>query len=360
MAFGLVAAACGSDDSSDAAEDTADSTDSGSDDSSDSGSDDGAMEDFGEDVTIDFSFGFPEGHPVYQQVFIPWAEEVSAATGGTVSVDFFPGGALGPPPTEYERIVGGGTDVGWSLTAYTPGRFPASEVVEIPYAFDSGVQATEVLWTLYDEFPELQAEYDDTKVLALSTHDVGALWSSTDPMLSITDVQGKSFRSAGASVNRLIEALGATPVNMPVTELFDAMDRGTVDGTVIAASALLDFNLTPLISSGILCDCYVLNFFVNMNLDKWNELSPAQQAGIESVSGRDMSIRMAEVFDVQYEKSLASVEEAGVTLVELEGAEAEKWAAAGDEAVAGWITAATEAGVPAQAMYDRVLELTGG
>lgn len=360
--FGLLAAACGSDDSSDDAAETSGDTSSEASTDSDTGDDAGedAMEDMGEDVTIDFSFGFPEGHPVYQQVFIPWAEEVNEATGGTVTIEFFPGGALGPPPTEYERIVGGGTDIGWSLTAYTPGRFPASEVVEIPYAFDSAVEATEVLWTLYEEFPEFQAEYDDTKVLGLSTHDVGALWSSTDPMLSIADVEGKSFRSAGASVNRLIEALGGTPVNMPVTELFDAMDRGTVDGTVIAASALLDFNLTPLIASGILCDCYVLNFFVNMNLDKWNELSPAQQTAIDSVTGREFSVRMAEVFDVQYEKSLASVEEAGVQLVELEGDEADAWAAAGDEAVAGWITAATEAGIPAQEMFDRVLELTEG
>jgi TRAP-type C4-dicarboxylate transport system substrate-binding protein len=335
--FGMVAAACGSD--------------------TDDGAGGGEM---GDDATISFAFGFPEGHPVYQQVFIPWAEEINQVTDGTVTVEFFPGGALGPPPNEYERIVGGVNDVGWSLTAYTPGRFPASEIVEVPYSFDSATQATDALWTLYEEFPELQAEYADTKVLGLMTHDVGALWSSSDPMLTIDDVAGNSFRSAGPSVNRLLEALGATPVNMPVTELFDAMDKGTVEGTVIAASALTDFNLTPLITSGILCDCYVLNFFVNMNLDSWNALSPAQQAAIDSVSGRQMSLDAAAVFDAQYQAALDEAEAAGVTLVELEGAEAERWAAAGEVATAQWVEAATEAGVPAQAMLDRLDELTAG
>jgi TRAP-type C4-dicarboxylate transport system substrate-binding protein len=363
-AFALLVAACGSDDTDDTAasgsdadsENTTETNDSDSD--SDSGGD-AAGGDMGDPATINFSFGFPEGHPVYQEVFLPWADEVNAATDGTVTIEFFPGGALGPPPTEYERIVSGGTDVGWSLTAYTPGRFPASEVVEIPYSFESAVQGTEALWTLYEEFPEFQAEYDDTKVLGLMVHDVGALWSSTDPMLGIDDVQGKSFRSAGPSVNRLITALGATPVNMPVTELFDAMDKGTVDGTVIAASALTDFNLTPLISSGILCDCYVLNFFVNMNLAKWDSLSPAQQAAIEELSGREFSVRAAEVFDRGYQLALEDAEAAGVQLVELEGEEAARWDEAGDIATQQWIEDATEAGIPAQAMYDRLLEITG-
>lgn len=353
----LIASACGSDDSNVAADDAAGTDDAAVED--DASADETMAEDMGDAVTLSFGFGFPEGHSIYQQVLIPWAEEVSEATDGTVTIEFFPGGALGPPPTEYERVSTGVNDLGWSLPAYTAGQFPLVQAVEMPFLFSSATEGTDALLTLWEEFPELGQEFDDTKLLGLFVHDTGALWSSSGVKTTLADVEGMSLRSAGASVNRLIEQINGDAVNMPVTELFDAMDRGTVDGTVIAASALLDFNLTELLDSGILCDCYVLSFFVSMNLDTWDGLSAAQQAAIESVSGRETWMKTGPVFDEVNAAALAGAAEAGVELYTPEGAELEAWLEASERAVDAWIN--EDGGDPAvrQAMYDRLLEITG-
>ncbi|MGI9598366.1 MAG: TRAP transporter substrate-binding protein, partial [Acidimicrobiales bacterium] len=369
LAFVLVAAACGSDDSTDTADGDSADTETGesadADDDADAEADepaDDAADDLGEmgdSVNIVFAFGFPEGHPVYQNALIPWAEEVSAATDGTVTMEFFPGGALGPPPGTYEQVVSRVQDAGWSLPGYTAGRFPITTVVELPFTFESAAQATDVMWTLYEEFPEFQEEYSDTKVLALFTHDLGQLWSSTGEVSSMDDVGGLSLRSPGALQNKLIEELGGTPVNMPVGELFDSLDRGVVDGTVIAASGVRDFGLAPLVTSGILCDCYVAAFFVNMNLDTWNSLSPAQQAAVDSVSLRSLSIAGAEAFDAANEASFELVESEGIQLTELTGEELDRWIEAGNTVAENWISDGEAEGLPAQAMYDRMQELVG-
>lgn len=353
LALSLSAAACGSDTATDAASEAVDeAVDSAV---------DGAIGDaMGDDVTVSFGLGFPEGWPIYQNVMIDWGDDVNAATDGTVTVEFFPGGALGPPPTEYERVQSGVNDLGLSLTSYTAGRFPLIEAIEMPFLFETAEQGTNALWDLWEEFPELQAEFDDTKILGLFTHDPGALWSSTGVKTSLDDVKGMSLRSAGPSVNRLIEALGATAVNMPVTELYDSMDRGVVDGTIIATSGTADFNLVELSDSGIMCNCYVLAFFITMNLDVWNSLSPAQQSAIESVSGRELSLKTAAVFEANRQRAMDQIAENGVELYVPDGDELARWEQASAVAIQQWIDSVEAEGAPGQEMYDFLVKTTGG
>ena len=102
-----------------------------------------------------------------------------------------------------------------------------------------------------------------------------------------------------------------------------------------------------------------MGLIVNMNLDTWNSLSPAQQAAIDSVSGRDFSLDAAAVFDQANEDSFALIEEEGILLTVIEGEELDRWIAAAEPVVTNWIADGEAAGWPAQAMYDRLQELIG-
>jgi TRAP-type transport system periplasmic protein len=313
----------------------------------------------GDDVTLTLGHPFPATHPIQVGAIEPFIEEVAEVTGGTVTIEIVPGGALGPGDGVYENVVAGAQDLGWALHGYTAGRFPVTNVVELPFKFESATQATEVLWTLYEEFPEFQAEYDDTVVLGMWTHDVGDLFVSGDAVESVDDISGLTLRAPGPVQNALISQLGGSAVGMPAPELYDALERGVIDGLMIAASGLASFNLFEVLDAGIQCNCYVASQFLVANEASWSQLSESQQAAIDTVARQHMSMRAAEVYDVQYDEVVNRLEDEGVEYIIPDDDEVARWQEAGEAVIADWIASAEEAGAPGQAMYDRLLELTG-
>jgi TRAP-type transport system periplasmic protein len=341
-------------------EEPADEPDEDADDDADEPADepDGDM---GEPVTLTLGHGFPAEHHISVEVLERFAEEVADATDGTVEIDIVPGGALGPPDGTYENVVAGGQDLGWSLQGYTAGRFPITQIVEAPFIFESGVQATDALWDLYEEYPEFQEEYGDVKVLGIWTHDVGDIWLSDQQVEAMEDLQGQTLRAPGPMQFELLQRLGAAPEFMPAPELYDAIDRGVLDGLMIANSGLGSYNLYELLNYGVLCNCYVATQFFVMNQEAWDSLSPQQQEAIDEIAGREVSSWGAEDYDAHYDAALEEIEAAGIEQYEVTEDEEEfaRWQEVGDEVLNDWIEEREAEGVPAQEMVDRLFEIVG-
>ena len=160
-----------------------------------------------EPVTLSFGYPFPTGHPLRVQVLEPWAEDIHAATGGTVAIEFYPEQALSSAAETYANVATGGQDIGWALQGYAPGRFPTTDVIEMPFVFDSSSEATEVLWALYDEFEALRDEYADVKLLGLWTTGPGDLWLAEGTASATADLAGLTLRSPGPVQAAVIQAL---------------------------------------------------------------------------------------------------------------------------------------------------------
>ena len=313
--------------------------------------------DFGDPVTLTLGHPFPEQHPIHQGALIPFAEAVNEGTDGTITIEFHPGGALAPAPQVYDNMQVGGQDLGWALQGYTAGRFPATEVIELPFQFESASQATEILWTLYDEYPELQAEYDDAHLLGLWVHDIGDLWTRDKQVLVLEDVAGLNLRFPTPVIGDLITEMGAIPVGMPAPQIFDSLSTGVIDGLMIAVSGLQSFQLYPELAYGTECNCYVAAQWFSMNLDTWNSLTPDAQAVIDAAAGRTVSFQAATVYDGAYAAVSQTAIDEGVEKYVLPDDELARWLAVGDTVIADWVTEREGEGLPAQAMFDRMQEL---
>ena len=333
-AIGLALSACGSDSAS-----------------SDSGVDaDGEIT--GPEVSLTLGHSFPASHPIHTDVLEPFIEEVAEVTNGTVTIEIVPAGGLGPAPATYENTAVGAQDIGWALQGYTPGRFPLTSIVELPFTFESAAEATNVLWDLYEEFPEFQEEYSDVHVLGLWTHDSGHLWTSETAVTTMEDLNGLTVRAPGPLQEELITDLGGSPVNLPVPEVFDALERGVVDGVMIPTSAFDSFNLYPVIDNGLECNCYVAAQFLVAGQDAWGRLSPEQQDAIDEIAGRQVSISAAEVYDEEGRVVRDKLDAEGIEVESLGGSELEAWREVGEEIASGWVAAREAEGAPAQEMYD--------
>lgn len=311
-----------------------------------------------EPVVLSLGYPFPADHPVRVNVLDPWAGDVWDATGNTVRVEFHPEQALSPAAETYANVAAGGQDIGWALQGYSPGRFPATGVVEMPFVFGSGAQATTTLWALYEEFEALRDEYADVKVLGLWTSGPGDLWLVDGTASAVADLAGLTLRSPSPTPSAVIRALGAVPVIMAAPDVRAAIDAGEIDGLLTVDTALATHDLTDVITSGTECRCYVLASFLVMNLDTWNSLSPDQQAAIDSVSARTVSDAAAGFYD---RASITAAQEnaaAGIVKIVLDDDQLEEWKQATRSVVDDWV--GNNPGFDARAMYERMLELAAG
>jgi TRAP-type C4-dicarboxylate transport system substrate-binding protein len=312
--------------------------------------------DMGDPVTLNLGHPFPAEHHIQVGMLEPFAEDVAEATDGTVTIEIHPAQALTAPTEAYDNAAAGAIDIGWALHGYTPGRFPLTDVVELPFSFESAEQATNALWDLYEEFPEFQDEYGDVKVLALWTHDLGNLYTVgrevTEP-----DLSGLTLRAPGPIMTGVIEAMGGAGVGMPAPELYDSLDRGVIDGLMIGDTGVVSFALHEVVDHVTVGNFFVGGEFLVINQGSWDSLSEAQQQAIDGLIGRELSLVGAGSYDSLNETQV-DFEGWGFTVTDVRD-DIEPWRAATQPVIDDWIAAREADGAPGQAMYDRLLEIVG-
>ena len=212
-----------------------------------------------------------------------WCREVEKRTNGRVKISFFPGSTLMTAPQTYDGIVKGIADIGWSILSYTRGRFPLTEVIDLPLGYNSGYFATKLINDFYGRFKP--KELDEVKVLYLHAHGPGLLVTKS-PVSKLEDVKGKKIRSTGLSA-KIVEVLGGVPVALPIGETYDALMKGVAEGVLIPVEALQQWRLAEVTSyvTESYGAAYSTGFFVVMNKEKWNSLPPDIQKTIAAIDG---------------------------------------------------------------------------
>ncbi len=232
-------------------------------------------------MKLRLSVMWPPQHPI-TKLHEQWGKDVEKATAGRVTVTVFASNTLSPPMQVYDNTVKGVVDVGSSLLAYAPGRLPLSEVLQQPLGYRNGYQATRLANEYYKKFRP--KEFDDVKVLFLHGAAPGLIFTKK-PAKSIADLKGLRIK-ANAENADIVKNLGASPVTMPVTETYDALSRGVVDGCLFPIEALQGFKIAEVVKT-VLEDypmSYMTSIFTVMNKAKWNAIAPADQQAIDKIN----------------------------------------------------------------------------
>ena len=312
-----------------------------------------------EAVDLIISHPFPARHVQHRLMLEPFKKELEEKSKGRIKVTIHPGGALAPAPAHYENVVAGAFDIGWTLQGYTPGRFPLSAIVEMPFLWSSAQEATRVFWQLFEELPALQNEYRDVKVLTTWTHDLGQLYTTSKPVRSLEDLRGLKIRAPGPVQTSMLRALGAVPLNMPAGEIYDALERGVVDGLVIGLSAIKGFRLEQLVKHATLAKFYVATMIVAMNQQSYKKLSGEDRALLDSLTGRRMAMLGAKNYDDEADDGLDSLKKVKANIYQLTPAETGKWKQATGQMSKEWIKEMESKGLPGKQVYDKMLSLIG-
>lgn len=285
-----------------------------------------------QEVTLRYSDLFPAAYP-FGQLTADFANDVKTKTGGKVVVQVFPAGTLTPPAQCFEGVLQGLSDICQAVLAYTPGRFPLMEVVDLPSYPDTGQVTTRVANAIYKRFQP--KELDAVKVLYLHAHPPGVIMTVNKPVRSLDDLKGLRIRSTGLSA-RILTALGASPVSMPITQAYDPLKRSVIDGTDGSFNTLRYYRFAEVTKYTTLSTDvgYVSTFAIVMNKAKWDALSPDAKKALEEVSASYVD-KAAALWDRIELEGLAVGREKGHTFIPLPAQEMAKWRAAVIEPLEG-------------------------
>ena len=201
----------------------------------------------------------------------------------------FHGGELGAGPADqFVRIVQGTADLGWGLPGYTSSQFPKSLILELPGALPLDQPGYAALWRAFDD--ELKPEFPMTEVIALWGAEPNILMMKDREVRSPEDLRGLKIRVAGSIAAEAMEALGATPVQIPMTQVYNGLQTGLIDGLVSGASVLSDFKLNEVVGSVTTGpNLGRLTFFTVMNKGVFDGLSDEAKAALDTIRGEPVS-----------------------------------------------------------------------
>ena len=228
-------------------------------------------------TTLTYSNFFPPSH-AQSKLAQAWCDEVEKRTNGEVKVQYYPGQTLTKAKQAYDGVTIGLSDLAMGCFAYTRGRFPVMAVVDLPFGYKNGIMATEVVNKVYKELKP--KELENVEVMYLHAHGPGLIFTTEKPVKTLEEIKGMKIRGQGTSA-RLIKALGASAVTVPMPDVYQALSRGTVDGAAYPTEANKGWKLGEVTKYRIRCFpvAFTTAFFMVMNKDKWNSLSePAKKA----------------------------------------------------------------------------------
>ncbi|MEW6671368.1 MAG: TRAP transporter substrate-binding protein [Thermodesulfobacteriota bacterium] len=296
-------------------------------------------------IKLNYSNFFPAPHK-NSVLATEWAQEIEKRTNGAVKITLFHGGTLTPAAACYDGVVKGISDIGFSVLSYTLGRFPLTEVIDLPMGYKSGTAATKLINAYYKKFKP--KELDDVKVMYLHAHGPGILHTNKKPVKTLEDLKGVKIRSTG-TVAKIVGSLGGAPVAMPMPETYDALSKGIAEGVMCPIEALEGWKLGEVLkyTTQNYGSAYTIGFFVVMNKDKWNSLPPNVQKVIDKVN-EEWIDRQAKVWDEIDVSGMEFTKKRGNEIISLSKEENEKWVKAVQPMFDDYVKRMKEKGLPGE------------
>ncbi len=238
---------------------------------------------------LSFANFTPPFHTVNASVMEKLNTILSDATNGEVTVRGYHGGELGAGPVEqYIRVVQGVADMAWGLPGYTSSQFEKTMIVELPGTLTNEDDGYAAMWAAFDD--HLAGEFPGTVPVALWTSEPNVFIMRDAVIRTPADLAGLKIRVAGATAADVATALGATPVQMPINQVYNALQTGLIDGVITGSSTLNDFKLDEVANSYTFgANLGRLSFYAVMTEGTYDALSDEAKAALDNSGNQTVS-----------------------------------------------------------------------
>ena len=301
---------------------------------------------------------FVGDHHAMSQWLVKWSDKLGKDSGGRIAITRYPAAQMGSVPQHYDFARTGQADIVWFLHGATPGRFPLTEVVQLPYLVGSAEIGTKTLNDGELRSKYLDAEHKGVKVLVLFTHQPGIVHTTRKPIRRVEDMKGLRIRFGSPTIRDFVAALGGTPVGVLPTEQVDQLQKGTIDGVFIDyGGAGIAFKMGGVLKYSTEMYSYVASFGLAMHEETWKKLPPdLQKLVMQSVTGVEKEI--GEAWDALDEPGKKALLDGGGQAIKLSPEENARFRKIGGEVTEAKLKELEGKGMPGRAVYTMMKSLS--
>lgn len=296
-----------------------------------------------------------------KKVLEPWCKKIATESAGKLSCQFYPAMQLGGTPAQLiDQVIDGVADIVWTLPGYTAGRFPSMEVMELPFMTVDGEKSSRVAWQMYEEFG--QKDFENVKPLAFNVHDRGQIHNNVRPITKLEDFKGLKMRAPTRLTNKTLEALGATPVSVPMPSLSESMSKGVIDGYILPWEVVPTLKLHEMTKYHSEINSpdpvlYSTLFSIIMNKQKYDSLPDDLKKVIDNNSGAEFSASLGKAWGDEVVHARQQAVDAGNAINTISSDETKRIQNASQKVYTDWINEMNGKGYDGQAMVNRAKEL---
>ena len=307
-------------------------------------------------IKLKLSTFLPATHRSQTEVIEPWVKALEERTAGRVTVEIFPAGsAFGHVAKQMDQVRAGVVDIAHGLTGIPRGRLPRTTILDLPFLVQTADAASRALWALYPDY--LKPEYKDLRVLALHAHNAGLIHTREKPVRTMEDMAGLRLRTPSVAIAMMLEQLGASPVGMPPTQVYENLQKGVLDGTVFAWDAVYVFKLYEVLGYHLDARAYTTSFFFVMNERRYRGLPDDVRAVVDELSGEPLVAQFAAGWDRWDEPGLKASKERGDPIISLSDEERARWREALEPVIDRYLSEVESKGVEnAREIYTKAQE----
>ncbi|MGA4635704.1 TRAP transporter substrate-binding protein [Pseudomonas solani] len=315
-----------------------------------------------ETITLKVAHFLPSTSNAQANIIEPWCEQLRQESADRLKCQLYPSMQLGGTPAKLADMARNGVaDIVWTAPAYSAGKFPRVEALELPFVLPMGGKAgNAIIWDFYERYA--RDDFKGYKVLVVHGDGGMSLHTRGKPVRTLADLAGLKLRASSRTAAKTVESLGATPVSMPPAQMTEAISKGVVDGALAAWEVVPATKLDEVtqyhsdVPAGQPAFGYTVLTML-MNQRKFDSLPADLQAIIERNSGKALSERFATAWDVATDKAHDATPAEGLVVVD-EAAYGEMRQAS-DSAVQHWISEADGKGLDGKALVEAVRSLAG-
>ncbi len=312
-------------------------------------------------VTLRFHTFMGPQSAVWKDMHTVWMDRVEQASGGRIRFERYPAMQLGGTPANlYDQVRDGVADIAWTMPGYTPGRFPRSEVFELPFRMTNAEAASKAYWEYLQT--DAKDEFKGVHLLAAHVHGPGLIHTRDRQVRSVADMKGLKMRGPTRLATRLLSALGSTPVGMPLPQIPDALSKGVIDGALIPWEVVPAVRVHELVKYHAEFDpklpaLYTNAFVMTMNKARYDALPPDLKAVIDANSGIGTSAWLGKVQEANDDKGRRPAQERGNTITRLTEADYTAFRQAADRVDEDWVKEMSAKGIDGRALIDSARRL---
>ncbi len=309
-----------------------------------------------ETTVLRLSHFWPATSFMHVDVFEPWAKKIEEESQGRLNIEIYPSAQLSKADVTYDAAVKGTVDIGSQAHGYTAGRFPLSQIAELPGLSNTAAQMSCMIQTLYDN-GTIADEYKDSHLLGVFGTGPASIHTKDKLIRTPDDLKGLRIRRPSAVAGDLLESMGASPVGLPAPDIYTSIERGVVDGVSFPWDPFKAFRINEVAKKHTNLPFYSSGLLLTMNKNVYERLPDDLKKVIDNNSGMALSSLAGKVQDKYYQEALQEAIDAGDEVVDIPDPFSDPlWAKPLQAGVDKYLSSVDKTGADSKAIYAKAQE----